>query len=194
MNYAKYLKFIVLFSFIFFMTSFFIVDNAWAKKYDCCCVANCCQDAIHEGADECNENFSSESNCADLCVEWIQKMEKAELEPSKQGTLLAGISCAGKGGETCGLNDFVIVAVNISKWILGIVGSLALLMFIYGGIMLMISGGNSEKITQGKQIIIGAVVGLAIVFASYMIITFAIKALGIEGVDWATPMGIWKNN
>ena len=194
----KILSFVFLFSCfcVFFITSFFIADSAWAKKYDCCCGAGCCQNAIHTGADECNEDFSSESNCTDLCVEWIKKKEKAEstktseAESSNQGGLLTGISCAGKDGATCELNEFAQVAVNVAKWILGIVGSLALLMFVYGGITLMISGGNSEKVTQGRQIIIGAVVGLAIVFASYMIITFALKALGIEA-DWATPMGMW---
>ncbi|MFH1522826.1 MAG: hypothetical protein ABIE43_03335 [Patescibacteria group bacterium] len=78
------------------------------------------------------------------------------------------------------LNDFTRVAIRVSELILGIVGSLALLMFIYGGIMFLVSAGNSEKVTQAKQIIVGAVVGLAIVFASYMIITFVAQSLGIE--------------
>jgi len=80
----------------------------------------------------------------------------------------------------CELNDFVIVLVRVSKIILGVVGSLALLMFIYGGVMFLISSGNSEKVTQAKQIIIGAVIGLVIVFTSYMIISFAAQALGIK--------------
>ena len=78
------------------------------------------------------------------------------------------------------LNDFVRVGINVTQWILGIVGSLALLMFIYGGLMFIISSGNSEKVTKAKEIIIGAVIGLVIVFTSYMIIQFTIDALGIE--------------
>jgi len=193
----KILSFVFLFSCfcVFFITSFFIADSAWAKKYDCCCTTGCCANA--DPNDECKEfNVGNTEECGNLCTEWIKKKEKAEstktseAESSNQGGLLTGISCAGKDGATCELNEFAQVAVNVAKWILGIVGSLALLMFVYGGITLMISGGNSEKVTQGRQIIIGAVVGLAIVFASYMIITFALKALGIEA-DWATPMGIW---
>ena len=78
------------------------------------------------------------------------------------------------------LNEMMQVFVNVSEWILGIVGSLALLMFIYGGVMFLISGGSAEKVTQAKQIIAGAVIGLVIVFTSYIIITFAAQALGIE--------------
>jgi len=81
---------------------------------------------------------------------------------------------------SCSLNDFVRLFANVSQWILGIVGSLALLMFIYGGLMFIISSGSSEKVTKAKEIIIGAVIGLVIVFTSYMIIQFTIDALGIE--------------
>jgi len=81
---------------------------------------------------------------------------------------------------SCSLNDFVRLFANVSQWILGIVGSLALLMFIYGGLMFIISSGNSEKVTKAKEIIIGAVIGLVIVFTSYMIIQFTMDALGIE--------------
>jgi len=81
---------------------------------------------------------------------------------------------------SCSLNDFVRLFANVSQWILGIVGSLALLMFIYGGLMFIISSGSSEKVTKAKEIIIGAVIGLVIVFTSYMIIQFTMDALGIE--------------
>lgn len=92
-----------------------------------------------------------------------------------------------------GLNDFVQIFINCYKKILGIVGSLALLMFIYGGFMFLISSGNSEKITQAKQIIVSAVIGLIIVFTSYMIIQFIFTAFDIteaESGKWATP-GSW---
>ena len=101
--------------------------------------------------------------------------------------LLDNITCAGKGGETCELNEFAQVAVNVSKWILGIVGSLALLMFIYGGLMIMLAGGTTitgtektTKVNKGKDAIRNAIVGLIIVFTSYMIIMFTAKALGID--------------
>lgn len=78
------------------------------------------------------------------------------------------------------LNDFVQLAVNVSNWILGIVGSLALLMFVIGGFMFLISAGNSKTVEQGKSIIIGSVIGLLLVFSSYMIIQFSMSAMGLE--------------
>ncbi len=102
------------------------------------------------------------------------------LLPDKESAPATGSACT---SDNCGnytLNDMMQVFVNVSEWILGIVGSLALLMFIYGGVMFLISGGSAEKVTQAKQIIAGAVIGLVIVFTSYIIITFAAQALGIE--------------
>lgn len=90
------------------------------------------------------------------------------------------------------LNDMVRVAVNIASFILSIVGSLALLAFIAGGLMLILSAGNSEWVARGKQTLIGAVVGLAIVFTSYMIIQLIFTSLGIEaasGGGWS--MSTW---
>jgi hypothetical protein len=78
------------------------------------------------------------------------------------------------------LNDLVLVMVNASKYILGVVGSLALIMFVYGGFMFLISGGSSDKINKAKTILIAAVIGLVIVFASYLIIKFVLQAIGIN--------------
>lgn len=78
------------------------------------------------------------------------------------------------------LNDMVMILVRASQWILGIVGSLALLMFIYGGFMFLISAGSSEKIGKAKTILVAAVVGLAIVFGSYLIIKFVLSTIGFK--------------
>jgi len=99
-------------------------------------------------------------------------------------------NCPGGDATYCGnyeVNDFVSLAINVSKWILGMVGSLALIMFIYGGVMFLISGGGSEKISQAKKIIIAAVIGLIIVFASYLIIQFV---LGSMGLTWSGKIAV----
>ncbi len=83
------------------------------------------------------------------------------------------------------LNDMVSVIVIVANRMLGIVGSLSLAMFIYGGVVFLISAGNSDKVKQGQQIILGAVIGLVIVFASYAIIQLVFTALGIKG-EWSS--------
>ena len=66
---------------------------------------------------------------------------------------------------------------KIIKGVLGLVGSLALLMFIYGGITWMTSGGNEEKIKKGKQILTWAVLGIVMIFTSYSILNLVFEIL-----------------
>ncbi len=93
-----------------------------------------------------------------------------------------GCTIGGTHYDNCGnykLDDFVQIGLNVSKWILGISGSAALLIFIYGGVMFLISAGNSERVKKGQQILVGAVIGIVIVFAAYTIIGFIIHAMGV---------------
>ena len=66
---------------------------------------------------------------------------------------------------------------RIIKAILGVVGSLALLMFVYGGLTWMTASGNKEKVEKGKEIIIWATLGLVVIFSSYVLVEFVIDAL-----------------
>lgn len=68
---------------------------------------------------------------------------------------------------------------RIIKTILGVVGALALAMFIYGGFTWLTSAGSPDKIKKGKDILIWAVIGLVVIFASYTAVDFVLTALGI---------------
>lgn len=106
----------------------------------------------------------------------IQLASAAGLVPNASGTT----SCDGTA-TYCGdytLDDFIRLAVLASQWILGIVGSLSLIMFIYGGFMFLISSGSSDKVGQAKKIIVAAIIGLIIVFSSWLIIRFVTQAIG----------------
>ena len=64
---------------------------------------------------------------------------------------------------------------KIINAVMGIVGSLALLMFILGGLIWMTSAGSPEKVKKGRDIVIWSVLGLVVVFASYGLVSFLIK-------------------
>lgn len=101
-----------------------------------------------------------------------------ELIPEPSGDPTPGCKSDNCGDYT--LNDFVKLGVNVSNIILGLVGSLSLLMFVYGGISFLISAGNAEAVSKARKIIVAAVLGLAIVFASYIIIQFVLEGLGYK--------------
>jgi len=62
--------------------------------------------------------------------------------------------------------------------VLGVVGSIALLMFVFGGLTWMTSSGNQEKVKKGRDIIVWSAIGLAIIFASYGLVR--VLLLGIK--------------
>jgi|GEM_PF-5700670 len=57
----------------------------------------------------------------------------------------------------------------VIQWALGIVGSIALLMFVLGGFIWLTSAGNPDRIQRGKSILIWATIGLFVIFAAYAI-------------------------
>lgn len=58
-------------------------------------------------------------------------------------------------------------------------GLLLLLYLLYGGISLMLSGGDPKAIQSAKDKITGAVIGFIIVFASFWIVELISRLLGI---------------
>ena len=75
-----------------------------------------------------------------------------------------------------GISDPRLLIGRIISAILGIVGSIALGVFVYGGFTWMLSGGRPEMVQRGKQAIIWSILGLAIIFLSYAVVTFVIQA------------------
>ena len=66
---------------------------------------------------------------------------------------------------------------QITKTILYIVGILAVIMLIWGGIRYVVSGGDSKKVTDAKNTILYAIIGLVISFFAFAIVNFILNAL-----------------
>ena len=66
---------------------------------------------------------------------------------------------------------------RVIRGLLGFAGVGALLFFIWGGIVILTSGGNSEKVKQGRDAILWAAVGLVVAFSSYIVLNFVIEAV-----------------
>jgi len=65
---------------------------------------------------------------------------------------------------------------KVASVIVGTAGSFGLLMFTYGGFMMLSSAGNTERLNQGKQILIWAVIGILAIMLSYLVIRLIIQA------------------
>ncbi len=60
---------------------------------------------------------------------------------------------------------------------LGFLGIIAVVIVLLGGFKYMISGGNEEKTTEAKNLIVSGIIGLAIILSAWAITTFVISRL-----------------
>jgi hypothetical protein len=84
----------------------------------------------------------------------------------------------------CQFCHFFVMINGIFKFVLiNIVPPLAVLMLVAGGIMFYFAGGNPKLLTQGKSLIKAVIIGLFLVYGSYMIVGFLLTALGAADVS-----------
>lgn len=76
-----------------------------------------------------------------------------------------------------GTTDIRVIVANVINVALSILGTILLVIIIYAGFLWMTAGGNDERITQAKKLIMNGVVGLAIVLSSYAITYFVVTRL-----------------
>ncbi|HOX61114.1 MAG TPA: hypothetical protein PLV72_03860, partial [Candidatus Magasanikbacteria bacterium] len=82
-------------------------------------------------------------------------------------------------GQNIGLGtaDIRLTIARIIRVALGFLGIVAIGMGLYGGFMYMTAGGEEDRVTTGKKIIINSVIGLAIILSAFAIATFVINKL-----------------
>lgn len=77
---------------------------------------------------------------------------------------------------------------QITNTILYIVGIIAVVMLIVGGIKYLLSGGDSKKVTDAKNTVLYAIIGLVIAFLAYAIVNFVITALPSSAEENTTSL------
>ena len=66
---------------------------------------------------------------------------------------------------------------QVTNAILYIVGIVAVIMLIIGGIKYVVSGGDAKKVTDAKNTVLYAIIGLGICFFAFAIVNFVILSL-----------------
>ena len=82
--------------------------------------------------------------------------------------------CDGCPADLFGNNG---VFKQVTNTVLYIVGIIAVIMLIIGGIKYVVSGGDSKKVTDAKNTVLYAIIGLVIAFLAFAIVNFVISAL-----------------
>ena len=77
-----------------------------------------------------------------------------------------------------GITNPQTFVANLIKVFLGIIGSLALGLVVYGGFVWMTAAGEPARIDSGRKTVLWAGIGLIAVFSSYVIVAFIFNSLG----------------
>ena len=65
---------------------------------------------------------------------------------------------------------------NIIPYAIGLGGLIAFILMVFGGLQIILSGGNPEKVKAGKEIITSAIAGLLLIIFS----VFILKLIGVD--------------
>lgn len=102
----------------------------------------------------------------------------AQLDFSPVVHLAASASqIIGQGANQTGLQGsggFTEIIRKIINFLLYLIGVIAVIMIIVGGLRYVTSGGNSSQVSSAKDTILYAVVGLIVAIAAYAIVNFVI--------------------
>ena len=115
-------------------------------------------DLCCEGLDYWDKNFDGNPVCTSACNPNIGFF---------CNTLRGSVGTIAQGGE------------QMIGYILGIIGSVALLLIIIAGIMYMTAAGVEEKITSAKRILTGAVIGLGIALLAFSLLQVIMTVLNM---------------
>jgi hypothetical protein len=94
-------------------------------------------------------------------------------------SLSGGVGCAqptGTSGQLFGENSIFTTVVNILLFIVGII---AVIMLILGGIRYTLSGGESKAVTDAKNTILYAIIGLVVAFLAYAVVNWVLTSLPV---------------
>lgn len=98
--------------------------------------------------------------------------ESSTYKPIKINISLPGISekIPDSNPPSYHVKDLACFTIGIYTYLVGVIGILATVMIMYGGVKYLVSGGNPTRMSGAKDTIFSAVVGLVLVLGAYMLL------------------------
>ena len=93
-------------------------------------------------------------------------------------TISNGASDATASGQSDQLFGKDGVFQTITNAALFLIGAVSVLMLIYGGIRYTLSGGDSKAVTDAKNTILYAIIGIIVALLAYAIVNWVLTSLG----------------
>jgi len=82
-------------------------------------------------------------------------------------------------GDVASLDCLPILFGNIIYWALVFAGIVALFFLIFGGIKLLVSGGDAKQVEGARKTVTWAIIGLIVIILSFMILNIIADITGV---------------
>jgi hypothetical protein len=98
-------------------------------------------------------------------------------DSSSASSVSQGADDARGSGQPADLFGKGSIFVAIINTLLFVIGAVAVVMLVYGGIRYTISGGDQASVTAAKNTILYAVIGIIVAVMAYAIVNFVLTAI-----------------
>lgn len=89
-------------------------------------------------------------------------------------TTYDGIGVPNQIGTNADAEDLPNAIIRVVNWVIGILGLVAVIVMIIGGVQYMTSSGDPGKVKKAKDTILYGIIGLVVVILSAAIVNFVI--------------------
>lgn len=100
----------------------------------------------------------------------------AQCTSDASGGLAGGAGCAQGADQQSDLFGEAGIFTTITNVLLFIIGAISVIMLIIGGIRYVVSGGDSSAVTNAKNTILYAVIGIIVAILAYAVVNFVITS------------------
>lgn len=122
----------------------------------------------------CKEQCSARS----LAFEFVQSFSGVCCCKNLVSTCPAGKTCVPNAfGKFESSRSIPALIGNVLRGLIGIIGTIALIIFLYGGFLWMTAFGEEEKVKKGWDTMVWGGFGLGSIFGSYVFVSFILGAL-----------------
>lgn len=97
--------------------------------------------------------------------------------------LRAGIEAARGIDQPSGLFIQGGIFQDVVNIFLFVIGAVAVIMIIIGGLRYVVSGGNASSVTEAKNTILYAIVGIVVAILAYAIVDFVVESFAAGGTN-----------
>ncbi len=109
----------------------------------------------------------------------VPMMVGAQAPSGGIGTAPTGGVNIGSTGAVTGTGELVNLILGLINWVAWFVALVAVLFGLYSGVLFITAGGDDEKVTKAKNILLYAIVGIVVAILAFSIVSISRSIAGV---------------